>query len=87
MPAEEFRARLNNFDTMVGTEFERQKGSVFGKLAVNGDDLKLLGCKPGPGMGALLKFLEELVIETPDLNEKTELLRRAEAYLAAPPSK
>jgi hypothetical protein len=38
-------------------------------------------------MGALLKFLEELVIETPDLNEKTELLRRAEAYLAAPPSK
>lgn len=87
MPAEEFRARLNNFDTMVGTEFERQKGSVFGKLAVNGEDLKLLGCKPGPGMGALLKFLEELVIETPDLNEKTELLRRAEAYLAAPPSK
>jgi tRNA nucleotidyltransferase (CCA-adding enzyme) len=87
MAEEEFKARLNSFDAMVGAEFERKKGSVYGKLAVNGDDLKLLGCKPGPGMGALLKYLEDLVIETPDLNEKEELLRRAERYLKEPPSK
>lgn len=87
MSTEEFRERLNNFDALVGAEFERRKGSVYGKLAVNGDDLKLLGCKPGPGMGMLLKFLEELVIETPELNDKSELLRRAEDYLQTRPSK
>jgi len=87
MTAEEFQARLKQFDDMVHAEFERQKGSVYGKLAVNGEDLKLLGCKPGPGMGALLKYLEELVIETPELNDKTELLRRAQEYLLTPPSR
>lgn len=83
----EFQSRLSSFDAMVHAEFERRKGSVYGKLAVNGDDLKLLGCKPGPGMGALLMFLEELVIETPELNDKTELLRRAEEYLRSHPKR
>lgn len=83
MSPEEFQKLLSNFDLMVHAEFERQKGSVYGKLAVNGEDLKILGCKPGPGMGQLLKFLEELVIETPELNDKSELLRRAQEYLKA----
>jgi tRNA nucleotidyltransferase (CCA-adding enzyme) len=86
MSADEFTARLAAFDALVESEFARRKGSVYGKLAVDGEDLKAIGCTPGPGMGRLLRFLHEIVIEDPDLNEKAELLRRAEAYLINPTS-
>jgi len=82
----EFAARLAAFDALVETEFARRKGSVYGKLAVDGEDLKAVGCAPGPGMGRLLRFLQEVVIENPDLNEREELLRRAQAFMQNTPT-
>jgi tRNA nucleotidyltransferase (CCA-adding enzyme) len=63
-----------NFDQMVQAELDRQVGSVYGKLAVNGDDLIKLGVKPGKKMGEILNFLKEQVIENPDLNSYDQLI-------------
>jgi tRNA nucleotidyltransferase (CCA-adding enzyme) len=49
----------------------------YGKLAVDGEDLKALGVKPGPGMGKILKQLEETIIEDPSKNTKETLLALA----------
>lgn len=72
---EPFLLRLKVFDEMVLKEREKQKEPL--RIAVNGDDLKGLGISPGPKMGAILKKLEEEVIETPEINEKEKLLERA----------
>ena len=51
-------------------------------LAVNGNDLiAWFGLTPGPVIGAILRHLLEQVLEHPELNDKDELLRRAEKYL------
>jgi tRNA nucleotidyltransferase (CCA-adding enzyme) len=46
----------------------------YGKLAVDGEDLKSIGIKPGPAMGKILKQLEETIIEDPSKNTKETLL-------------
>jgi tRNA nucleotidyltransferase (CCA-adding enzyme) len=43
-------------------------------LDLKGNDLLGLGVKPGPGLGAILKALLELVIEDPTLNDKKKLI-------------
>jgi len=75
---ETFLLRLKVFDEMVLKEREKQKEPL--RIAVNGDDLKALGISPGPKMGAILKKLEEEVIETPEINEKEKLLERAKVH-------
>ena len=51
-------------------------------LAVTGRDLISVGASPGPGLGALLKELLELVLEDPSCNEKQTLLEAARSRLA-----
>jgi tRNA nucleotidyltransferase (CCA-adding enzyme) len=47
-------------------------------LGINGDDLKTeLGLAPGPIVGSILRALLELVIESPELNQRAALLERA----------
>lgn len=72
---ESFLSRLRIFDDLVLKEREKQKKPF--KIAVNGDDLKALGISPGPKLGAILKKLEEDVIENPEINVKEKLLDRA----------
>lgn len=43
-------------------------------LALNGNDLKALGIKPGREMGDILKRLLEVVLEDPGMNDKNRLL-------------
>jgi tRNA nucleotidyltransferase (CCA-adding enzyme) len=43
-------------------------------LAVNGNDLLSIGCKPGRGIGNILEKLLEIVIEDPELNHKDILI-------------
>lgn len=43
-------------------------------LAINGEDLKRLGIKPGPAYGRLLRELLERVLEEPELNQREALL-------------
>ena len=50
-----------------------------GDLAVDGDDLRAAGIPAGPALGRLLAMLLAEVIETPSLNERTQLLSRAHA--------
>ena len=48
-------------------------------LAVNGADLIAEGIKPGPGLGAALQELFELVLEEPENNTKEYLLGKVRA--------
>lgn len=77
VPDEEFRSVAAGFDALLKTEQDRLAGPAYGKLAVTGADLIELGVKPGPAMGALLKALEELVLDDPSLNERERLLAEA----------
>ena len=43
-------------------------------LAINGNDLMTLGFKEGKIIGEILKYLNELVIDQPEKNEKEILL-------------
>lgn len=79
---EQFRLRLDAFDAMVKTERDRIAKSQTGeKLAVSGDDIIRCGVKSGPNVGNVLKFLEEKVIEQPELNQKDVLLNLANEYI------
>jgi tRNA nucleotidyltransferase (CCA-adding enzyme) len=46
-------------------------------LAIGGDDLKLIGMRPGPRYGAVLRELLDRVIEDPALNRRETLLEMA----------
>lgn len=81
MPLEEFEAQKSAFEKMEAEERLRQKGSVYGKLAVNGDDLIKLGLEPGVFLGSILKELENMVIETPESNDREILLTKAKEIL------
>ena len=63
------------FDAMVESEIKKRAVPSYGRLALNGEDLKLLGIKPGPKMGEILKQLEEIIIEDPSKNTKDTLLQ------------
>ncbi len=54
----------------------REEGECFSlkDLAVNGQDLMAAGARPGPALGEALRYLLDLVIEDPALNQKEILL-------------
>ena len=54
----------------------REEGECFSlkDLAVNGQDLMAAGARPGPALGEALRYLLDLVIEDPSLNQKEILL-------------
>ncbi|NLF25927.1 MAG: HD domain-containing protein [Deltaproteobacteria bacterium] len=84
MPLPEFEEELGRFQKMLAAEHERQKDPAYGKLAIGGDDLIALGMQPGVKLGTVLKKIEELVIENPDLNQKDTLLALATKFLSVP---
>jgi tRNA nucleotidyltransferase (CCA-adding enzyme) len=52
------------------------------QLAIDGHDLmEQLGIAAGPRVGHILRLLLEQVLETPEINQRDELLRRAKASL------
>ncbi len=81
VPEPEFHATAQAFDALLQAERDRLAGPAYGKLAVTGQDLIALGMMPGPKMGALLKQLEELVLDDPSLNEPERLLAEARKRL------
>lgn len=54
-------------------------------LALSGHDLVEMGMRPGPGFGAVLAHLLDLVLEDPALNRRSILARRARLYIDARP--
>ena len=49
------------------------------QLAITGQDLRDIGCSPGPQMGAMLDRLLAMVVDDPTLNSRDALLARARA--------
>lgn len=74
---EETSKTAQAFDALLESEQRKMATPSYGKLAVNGDDLKALGVAPGPEMGRLLKQLEEIIIEDPLKNSRDGLLEIA----------
>lgn len=78
----EMQLRFERFDAQVEAERSRPKGSVFESLAINGNDLIALGLSPGPRLGEILKAAHEAVLDTPELNEKSQLLEFAKKMIS-----
>jgi tRNA nucleotidyltransferase (CCA-adding enzyme) len=74
---QEFTACLNGFDKLIQNEQHRTLAARRFGLVVDGHELIQLGIKPGPGLGKILKQLEEAIIEDPTLNERETLLKLA----------
>jgi tRNA nucleotidyltransferase (CCA-adding enzyme) len=74
---------LKLFDAKVEAEHLRQTLEKQKKLAINGHDLMLLGLQSGPGLGRVIKILEEEVIEDPSLNTKEYLTSRAKEIISS----
>jgi tRNA nucleotidyltransferase (CCA-adding enzyme) len=77
IPEADFLQTASRFDKLLSSEQSKMAGPAYGKLAVTGEDLIALGVSPGPAMGAILKQLEEIVIEDPSKNTKENLLEEA----------
>lgn len=75
---EEFQEQFDVFCEMLRVERARTSEPEYGRLAVNGSDLQKLGIPAGPKLGAVLRALEEEVIENPSSNTRTELLQKAQ---------
>lgn len=78
----EVQERLTRFDAMVTAE-ETRRLTRSSQLTIDGNDLIAIGMVQGKALGDLLKKLEELVIEDPELNERDILLQRAKELLSS----
>jgi tRNA nucleotidyltransferase (CCA-adding enzyme) len=82
IPSSEFNREAAAFDALLEGELNKMRQPSYGKLAVNGDDLKKeLGLREGKQLGAILKQLEELIIEDPTRNSRDTLLNAARELL------
>lgn len=78
-----YQEKLNEFEVLVQKERERKQGSIFDNLAIDGNDLIKLGMPPGPKLGQILKLLNEMVIDQPELNQRQVLLDQASNLINA----
>jgi tRNA nucleotidyltransferase (CCA-adding enzyme) len=81
VPKKEFKKQFSVFMRMVNNEIKRLTKSQGNKLAINGHDLITLGEKPGKRLGSILKSLENIVIENPELNDHTILIEKAKEII------
>jgi len=80
---DQIQLQLEQFDAAVERLRQGPDLSPLGSLAINGDDLIGLGLKPGPLFGRILRALHEAVLDQPELNQREELLRRAQELAGA----
>ena len=67
----------------VRTELAMDPPLALADLALSGRDLIEMGMRPGPGFGAVLAHLLDLVLDDPALNRGTILALRARRYVDA----
>ena len=77
---EELKLEREAFLKMVEEEKVRQASPIYGKMAINGDDLKTLGFQEGKLIGSTLKKLDEVLIENPELNDKEKLINLIKSW-------
>ena len=82
-PAEQDLANISELEQRAAKIIELGAALSTRDLAVRGSDLMSeLGLKPGPIIGRVLDGLLELVIETPEKNERAVLLEEARKIAA-----
>jgi tRNA nucleotidyltransferase (CCA-adding enzyme) len=82
-PAEQDLANLSELEQRAAKIIELGAALSTRDLAVRGNDLMTeLGLKPGPTIGRVLDALLELVLETPEKNEREPLLEEARRIVA-----
>jgi tRNA nucleotidyltransferase (CCA-adding enzyme) len=76
---------LDIFKQAVKDELNKKPAFSIKALKVDGNDLmKELRLKPGPELGRILKQLFEIVLETPQKNRKSNLLKEARRLAGQP---
>ncbi|MFZ5631833.1 MAG: CCA tRNA nucleotidyltransferase [Bacillota bacterium] len=78
---------VENFKRSVKIILKKNDPLRIKDLALNGNDLKALGIRPGREMGNILNRLLEVVLENPEANEKSRLLDLARRWRTAYPEK
>lgn len=69
--------KLDNIKRIYKEIKEKQQCLSISEMAVNGDDLIILGMKPGRQIGEVLGYLFDLVLESPEINDREKLLELA----------
>ena len=79
---EEKLAKIDKWEKLY--EIVRAQGQCVSlkDLAIDGNDLIVLGAKPGREIGTCLQALLEEVLEDPDRNQREYLTERAKKLLA-----
>ena len=78
--------RLDVYDFLVEQAKELEKQPEIRPPLLKGDDLKALGMKPGPEMGALLAEIREKQLQD-ELKTPAQALRWAKARIAPAPAR
>lgn len=81
VPEAEVQAAMQRFRNQVDVEIERQQRTNGDRLALDGNDIMALGIPAGPRIGKILRALQEIVIETPEENNRETLLDRAKSLV------
>ena len=79
--AERRSALAKEARTVLGV-LRRADPVTLAALAIDGNDLKELGLRPGPEFGRILEACLDAVIEDPKLNERDRLVEFARARIA-----
>ncbi|MGI6524489.1 MAG: HD domain-containing protein [Bdellovibrionota bacterium] len=82
MGQEEFLSQKHAFLEILEEEKKRLEEPAYGKLAVSGDDILAMGVKAGPEVGKILNYLKELVLDDPERNEKSKLIKLAQVFFS-----
>jgi tRNA nucleotidyltransferase (CCA-adding enzyme) len=69
-----FRAQITDFDERIAEIKKGPELSPLSSLALKGADLLKIGVKEGPIIGVMLRHLHEKVLDTPEINNKENLL-------------
>ena len=76
-----FQSEYDGFVNLLNIEKQRQASPVYGKMAIDGDDLKQMGFSEGILIGKVLKYLNEILMEEPEKNNKEYLEQKARDIL------
>lgn len=71
---------LDKQAALIQTVRDKGEATKTADLAVNGHDLMAAGLEPGPELGKTLEVLTELVIDSPGLNNRKDLISFAIGY-------
>ena len=77
---EEKLSRIQELRTLYAEVIERKECVSLKELAVTGADLIALGISPGKQLGEILNYLLLQVVDSPEKNQKEQLLRMATTY-------